>query len=407
MPVPPILDVYVVWHPGDAAGETVFRRLQDHFHSETYSGLAGGAVEVYSRSVGWQPGSSVPRPLLLLGTAPSVERPAQFSAIILVLGAGLREAVQTDAGWADYVNSCTAAASESTVVLPVLSGDRVNLDGSTLGRSLGSIQRMPDASVSLPGLLERSVAQAVAQLAAGDGYRITVFVSHAKHDSRGEAELDDSPVFERVRKVIAGSKFAEFFDAHDLQPGSDWATELERAAATSALLMVRTDRYASREWTQREVLEAKRHDVPIVGLIALVEGEARGSFLMDHVPTVPYARDDADTSIERALDRLADEALKRALWTAQSSFIGAQGFDWLPARSPEPVMTVSWLARHKTSDPDDQLLLIIHPDPPLGPAERAVIDEMCAVAGFDGRVEVLTPRTFAMRGGEVSYAQRP
>ncbi|WP_264020104.1 hypothetical protein, partial [Mycobacterium kubicae] len=62
MPVPPILDVYVVWHPGDVVGEDVFRRLHRHFHSETYSGLAGGAVEVYGRSAAWEPGSSAPRP---------------------------------------------------------------------------------------------------------------------------------------------------------------------------------------------------------------------------------------------------------------------------------------------------------------------------------------------------------
>ncbi|WP_239656191.1 toll/interleukin-1 receptor domain-containing protein [Mycobacterium riyadhense] len=405
MPVPPILDVYVVWHPGDAAGEGIFRRLHDHFHSETYSGLAGGAVEVYGRSVGWQPRVSAPRPLLLPGVASDVARPAQFAAIIPVLGIALRDAVQADTDWADYISSCVAAAGVSTVVLPVLSADGVNLVGSALGQALSSVQRLPDDSASTAGLLERSVAQAVVQLAAGPGCRIKVFVSHAKHSSAGEDGLPAPPVFEQVRTAISNSKLAEFFDAHDLQPGSDWAADLKAEAGSSALLMVRTDRYASREWTQREVLVAKRHDVPIVALTALVDGEARGSFLMDHVPTVPFARDGSGASIEKALDRLADEALKRALWAAQSSYISAQGFDWLPVHAPEPVTTVEWLARHKAEDAQDEHLLIIHPDPPLGPDERAVVDEMCAVAGFDGRVDILTPRTFAMRGGEMSYGE--
>ena len=30
-----------------------FERIHAHFHSEGYSGLAGGAVEVYARSLGW------------------------------------------------------------------------------------------------------------------------------------------------------------------------------------------------------------------------------------------------------------------------------------------------------------------------------------------------------------------
>lgn len=405
MPVPPILDVYVVWHPEDTAGSEVFRRLHDHFHSETYSGLAGGAVEVYGRSVSWQLGSSPPRPLLLPGAESGVARPAQFAAIIPVLSTALRDAVQADAGWAEYVTSCMAAGGQYTVVLPVLTPDGVNLDGSTLGRSFTSLQRLPDESTTTAGLLERGVAQAVAQLAARAGNRIKVFVSHSKHSSVGEDGLPEPPVFEQVRTAIASSKLAEFFDAHDLQPGSDWATDLKQEAGSSALLMVRTDRYASREWTQKEVLVAKRHDVPIVGLIALVDGEARGSFLMDHVPTVPYVRDDPGASIEKALDRLADEALKRALWTAQSSYISAQGFDWLPVHAPEPVTTVEWLARHKAEEAQDEHLWIIHPDPPLGHDERSVIDEMCSVAGFDGRVDVMTPRTFATRGGEVSYVQ--
>lgn len=142
MPVPPILDVYVVWHPGDAAGEEVFRRLHAHFHSQSYSGLAGGAVEVYGRSVGWQPGVGAPRPLLLPGTSSTVVRPAQFAAIVPVLGGSLRDAAQADASWADYLRSCVGAAGASVVVLPVLAPEGVNLQGSVLGNVMASIQRL-------------------------------------------------------------------------------------------------------------------------------------------------------------------------------------------------------------------------------------------------------------------------
>jgi hypothetical protein len=404
MPVPPILDVYVVWHPGDAAGESILRRLHDHFHSQAYSGLAGGAVEVYGRSEAWGTSGSAPRPLPLPGGTHEVLQPAQFAAVILVLGRALRDAAEADTTWADYIRTCVGARGSAGVVLPVLAPGGVNLDGSVLGGALSSTMWLPAESVAVAGLLERSVAQAIAQLAAGPASRIKVFVSHTKHHSAGEVGFDP-PVFEQVRAAIANSKLAEFFDAHDLQPGSDWAADLKHEAGSSALLMVRTDKYASREWTQREVLEAKRHDVPLVGLIALVDGEARGSFLMDHVPTVPFARGDSGASIGKALDRLADEVLKRALWMAQSSYISAQGFDWLPVHAPEPVTTVEWLARHKAEDAEDEHLLVIHPDPPLGSDERGVLDEMCAVAGFNGRVDILTPRTFALRGGEVPNGQ--
>lgn len=403
MPVPPILDVYVVWHSDDPDGARVFERLHRHFHSPTYSGLIGGAVEVYSRSVSWHDAGDAPRPLVLPGDTRASVQPALLAAIIPVLGPGLRQAVETEPRWRLYLEGIGAAGSDHVVVAPV--GRNVNLVGSALLRAIGSFQRLPDESLDdgHPGLLERSAAQTIAQLAAGSKTPIKVFVSHAKHSSAGEDELAHAAVFADVRGVIADTKLAEFFDAHDLQPGSDWAAELEQSAAESALLMVRTDAYASREWTQREVLAAKRHDVPVVALVALTEGEARGSFLMDHVPTVPLDRADRATSINASLNRLVDEALKRALWSAQGEFMLEQGFDWAPVHAPEPVTAIGWLADHRAEQADDKHLWIIHPDPPLGPAERRVADELCALAGFDAKVDVLTPRTFAARGGVLPH----
>jgi hypothetical protein len=207
--------------------------------------------------------------------------------------------------------------------------------------------------------------------------------------------------------AIAQTHLEDFFDAHDLAPGSTWDAVLQENASNCAMLAIRTDLYAGREWTQREVLAAKRHDVPIVTLMALQEGEARGSFLMDHVPSVPFDRADAATSIERGLGRLVDEVLKRALWQAQAAYVTEQGFDWTPVHAPEPVTAVKWLADHRASSPDDQHAWVIHPDPPLGPAELAVATEVFEIAGFDrAKVEILTPRTFASRGGMLPHEPR-
>jgi len=48
--LPPILEIYVVWHPGDTAGGAVAEALLQHFRGNAYSGLIGGAIEVYVRS---------------------------------------------------------------------------------------------------------------------------------------------------------------------------------------------------------------------------------------------------------------------------------------------------------------------------------------------------------------------
>ena len=63
--LPPVLEVYVVWHPGDPAGHAIADEFVHHFHGTVFSGLIGGAVVVYARSVGWRSTNDAPRPILL------------------------------------------------------------------------------------------------------------------------------------------------------------------------------------------------------------------------------------------------------------------------------------------------------------------------------------------------------
>jgi hypothetical protein len=67
--------------------------------------------------------------------------------------------------------------------------------------------------------------------------------------------------------------------------------------------------------------------------------------------------------------------------------------------APEPVTLAAWLRTHHDATRDPRLV-VMHPDPPLGPNEREVIVALCELAGLDGDVDILTPRTFATRGGE-------
>lgn len=424
MSLAPILEVFVVWHPDDELGKTAADWLSDHFHSSAYAGLAGGAVEVYPRSVGWSTESGPPRPLPFMERLPADLPAAQITAVVPVLGTGLARAMRSDPEWADYVarifsadDTSRARSGQDSTALAVgvypLRDPRAAL-GSALGPLAGRAQTLAQHSDANQATLCREVAQAIAQhlvrhrrgerLATGRGDgdqdRITVFVSHTKHQTVEQAE-DGPQLVGMVRQVLRDTRLGEFFDAADLQAGSDWEATLNAEAAGSALLMVRTDLYSGREWTQHEVLLAKRHDLPVVALYAVRDGEERGSFLMDHVPVVPCPANDPERAIERALNRLVDESLKRVLWQEQSVYLRADGFDWLPSHAPEPVTIVPWLRRHREGSADEPHVWILHPDPPLGPREHDVIVELCELAGFSGNVDVLTPRTFAARGGRL------
>jgi hypothetical protein len=407
---PPILEVYVVWHPEDPGGERAAQALMDHFHGPTYAGLAGGAVEVYTRSAGWMSDGGAPRPLPGLDPLPGGLQPAQYTVIVPVLGPELARAVRDHPAWREYMtrlyDSATAAAGDGDV--PAVTVFSLRDPHGTIGGPLADLSgphhALAPESATDDAVLCREVAQAIVQwLRGSDGMppsHLTVFVSHTKHHTPEEAG-DDLQLYTRVRQVLMETRLGEFFDASDLQSGDDWAARLDVEAGRSALLMVRTDRYAGREWTQREVLTAKRHDLPTVALSALRVGEDRGSFLMDHLPVVACHESDVIGAITRALNRLVDEALKGALWARQSVYLRKHGFDWLPAHAPEPITVVPWLDRRRRAGKDPHVW-ILHPDPPLGPRERDVIVELCALAGVGGeKVDILTPRTFAARGGSV------
>jgi hypothetical protein len=257
--------------------------------------------------------------------------------------------------------------------------------------------------------LGREIAQATAQhilASSGGPRRLKVFISHTKQESDAETESSSPPekIVKRVRERIGQTHLDEFFDANAIQVGSAWEQVLIDEASTCALLMIRTDLYASRVWTQREVRAAKENNVPAVSLYALRGGEERGSFLMDHIPTVTCEIEDPDGGIDQALDRLVDESLKYVLWEAQTAYLSGDGFDWLPSHSPEPVTLVPWLVNHKEQQPDDGHLWIIHPDPPLMPPEKEILTQLAELAGYAGEIDVLTPRTFAQRGGKLRRA---
>jgi hypothetical protein len=208
-----------------------------------------------------------------------------------------------------------------------------------------------------------------------------------------------------VRDALGETRMGGFFDAHDLQPGEDWNSALRQEAGQGALLALRTDLYASREWCQREMLLAKRAGVPVVILDALGEGEERGSFLMDHVPRIPVRRQGqgwCGRDIRRGLNLLVDEYLKRVLWRRQQALAQDRPdleVHWWAPHAPEPTTVTAWLISWRAEVGASAIAAprILHPDPPLGAEERRVLDELAKLVGAPG-VDVMTPRQLAARG---------
>nr|VFK00868.1 MAG: TIR domain-containing protein [Candidatus Kentron sp. LFY] len=422
--LPPILEIYVLWHPRDEKGSEIAREFIEHFRGNSFTGLLSGAVEVFVRSAGWRGNGDAPRPIPFPGTSlPTGIEAARFIAVVPIMGMAMADAVRDPGPWRDYIEEITrlqGSTPDRIGVFPYLIDPRA-MEYTTLAKRLRSYQRIA-GSPSRKGETEamprcRDLAQGIAQQLSREGEkRLMVFISHTRqsrsfrHPSGNEG--DPLALTTMIRRIIADTHLRHFFDASDLQPGDDWDEELRVKAESSALLAIRTDSYSSRKWCQRELLTAKNAGMPVVMMDALDVGEERGSFLMDHVPRIPIRRKKRGwrkESVYRALGLLVDESLKRILWRHQRELSDAgSGFDiaWWAPHAPEPLTLAHWLReglqeaeRNGTFPAQGSVLRILHPEPPLGPDERHVLGQIASLAQKDLTLDIMTPRLLAARGG--------
>ena len=414
--LPPVLELYVVWHPSDSKGAEIAKEFFEHFYGSAFTGLIGEAVEVFVRSQGWRSDDDAPRPIPSeQDPLPNGVEPAQFVAIVPLMGTEMAAQVESGAGpWHGYIEKMLQMAEETPErvgIFPCLI-DPGAANGTVLGVLLNPYQRIaaspPDSDGESEKTLRcRDLAQGVAQILSEEEGRITVFISHTKRNLPAPAE-ETAELIALVRQVIANTHLREFFDASAIQPGGDWEAELRTKAATSALVAIRTDLYSSREWCQREILLAKNAGMPIVTMDALQIGEERGSFLMDHVPRI-LVRTTQDgwskQNIYQALNRLVDECLKRVLWIHQEELSrNMPGLDiaWWAPHAPEPLTLVHWLKEAEQAGilpEEDTDIRILHPAPPLGPDEELVLQQLLALCRQKGTLDIMTPRLLAARGG--------
>jgi hypothetical protein len=414
--LPPILEIYVVWHPRDHSGANVAQAMVNHFQGSTFSGLLGGAVEVYVRSTGWRSPDDAPRPIPFPTAAPPApNRPPQpvLTAVVPIIDVELASAVERRSGpWHDYLSEIVRAHQtheQQVAIFPIATASSA-AHGTELGRLFDLFHAIGRGGSSSEDdrfrTWCRDLAQGITQYLGGTDQRLTVFISHSSSvDSRGNG--GDGGLTARVREIVANTRLAKFFSTSDLQPGRNWSRELTEKARSSALLAVRTSTYATRPWCQREMLTAKTAGMPIVVLDALDQYEERGSFLMDHVPRVRVGREDGDwreADVVGGLNLLVDECLKRTLWLRQGELAG--GFagtgwpaTWWAPHAPEPVTLVAWLHEQLSADtlPPDGPIRIVHPDPPIGPDELSVLDQIVRLGGVRNPLDVVTPRQLAAR----------
>jgi hypothetical protein len=367
----PFLVVYVAWHPAFADGSAMAKSLYDHYRRELYENVAGGTgLSVMYRSAP-EPGSDVPLGIDFAD--------AETSAIILLM----EEHWAADPAWVAWGRDLmdrTDAAGLGARIFPVA------IDGAVM--KLGVAEqalRWDKWAGDKPEERERRLISGLTyqfcrmlrsyleqlkhpaeEEEALEKYlrKVEIFLSHSKHDTHGE----------RIAKLIRdqlyrGDGLASFFDVHDIPAGLRFNKVILQKVKVSAVVAVHTDSYSSREWCRREIIEAKRWNVPLVVANCISDLDERGFPYMGNVPIVRMDPETADR-IDYIVGRLLDEVLKDFLWRCRVELvIGSAGGDVVFLPRPPELISLAGLAEKAEAE-----ATLVYPDPPVSVEEQRLFE---------------------------------
>jgi hypothetical protein len=194
--------------------------------------------------------------------------------------------------------------------------------------------------------------------------KVEVFLSHSKHDDNGER------VARLIRDRLYGGTegMGSFFDVHDIPAGLRFNKVILQKVKTSAVVAIHSDSYSSREWCRREIIEAKRANVPLVVADCLGDRDERSFPYMGNVPVVRLDPDSVDR-LDHVIARLLDEVLKDFLWHCRVALIdtGLGDTVFLP-RPPELISLAG------PGVPGNAAATLVYPDPPIGAEEQQLFE---------------------------------
>ena len=204
--------------------------------------------------------------------------------------------------------------------------------------------------------------------------KVQIFLSHSKHDSYGER------IAEKIRDWLhKNSELSSFFDMIDIPAGVRFQDVLNHRVKTSAVMAVHTDSYSSREWCRREIIEAKRQNVPMIVVNCMTDIDERGFPYMGNVPIVRMDPNETGR-IEVVIGRLLDEVFKNFLWQCRVELAGRSNSDALfMPRPPELISLANPALISAPALPADTEVAaptIVYPDPPLGAEEEQLFEKI-------------------------------
>jgi hypothetical protein len=355
----PYFEIYTVFHPTCASAR--------HFAEILYGTFCRNPNTPEARGLGipmfWRAESRETIPVT--GT-----KRARYLAILLLID----DQMVVDPTWEPFLAALIpeAAAAAGVAILPVaLTRSAFQLHPSLAAANLNYIRLYEQSSAEeQETVLKRELAHAFCRLLAAPpemrfltqpAQSVQVFLSHAK--------VDGEIFSTKFRDWLRGnSGVGSFFDASDIPPGTDFEKIIKDSVEHSAFLAIQSDVYSSRIWCRRELLLAKKYQVPSLIVNALNKGEARSFPYSGNSPTMRWDGDMAPIVEKLLLEVLLYRYFKgsvRSLSQLRPEL--SENKCWVFPRPPE------LLTLQQVLPPSQPSLAVVYPDPVLTREELDVL----------------------------------
>ena len=215
--------------------------------------------------------------------------------------------------------------------------------------------------------------------------KLKIFISHSKRDKDNLGRVNAEDLRDYLRKETKGDSF---YDVNDIVDGFRFDKQIESAIKDSLLIVLFTNTYSSREWCRRELLTAKKHQIPAIAVF-MVNGDIDRVFpYIGNIPSTIYNGDwrpVLNLLFRTALDQYHELLLLGKLSDPETSV--------LPF-SPEAF---------SLSIVDETKKKVLYPEPPLGPEEIEILQAIRSDTSFYTPMQYLS-KDVDLKGKKVAIS---
>lgn len=361
----PLFTLYVVWHPSFSDGKELAKQLYTHFKPDLFQGfIQDFGINVLELSKP-PPGTTTPISVKWDQT--------DFTVVVALVDKALIQ----DLKWIAYVKELSEQALNNNMMtrfFPVtIAKDalRIRFKQQALGwncwkgSKIEKQQRLTSALThELCRMVRYGLSKQGGKLDVGNYQnleKIHIFISHSKHDRDGKGEQCANKIRDWIHQ---NSLLSSFLDVYDIPPGMPFEEVLMQGIESGIVLAIHTDSYSSREWCRKEILAAKKHQVPIVVVDCIKNVDPRGFPYLGNVPIVRMNSVQTER-LEMVESCLLKEILYNWNWSYRAAQQMAKSSDVIFTSRPPELLTLAL-----TPNTDPLPSTIVYPGPLLSTDEE-------------------------------------